>query len=315
MTNASVPESRSRQKRRALVISATLIGLGVLALLTIDISGEAEPTWMERELAFRLLQVRIELRGAPESLPLTLDSSGVKRSSEKYEERCASCHGSITGDVALFARTLSPRPPQFLTHAPRGSVAMDSYIIQHGIRWTGMPAFRTTSDADAWEMALFLRRANSHDTRAKLAALTSDPLFGLRPYLAGLSVPNAQEASRWYQEKLGFTEDGVATDRNGLHQIVVDRGPFAIELLEIKDSYGITKYDSGYTPRSFRLRGLVKLGFVVNDLDLLLPELNRRGVRIVQEITALPAFQLRFLLIEDNNDNVIQIFDRKKAAR
>jgi catechol 2,3-dioxygenase-like lactoylglutathione lyase family enzyme len=313
MTTALAPGVRPRQKHRAtaLLLIATLLGLGILAFQTIDVSSEAEPTWIERELAFRLLQARIQVSGQMKSPPSTLDDGDIKRSSEQYEQRCASCHGSIRGGTAPFARTLSPRPPQFLTQSPRGSPAMDAYIIQHGIRWTGMPAFRSESVADAWRMALFLRRARTQDTRGKLAALTSDPLFGLKPYLVGLSVPNAQEAARWYREKLGFNQEGESTDRNGLHQIVVDRGAFAIELLEIKDSYSITKYDPGYTSSSLQLQGLAKMGFVVDDLDRVLRELNRREVRIVQGLTTLKAFQIRFLVIQDNNGNVIQIFDRK----
>jgi mono/diheme cytochrome c family protein/predicted enzyme related to lactoylglutathione lyase len=260
-----------------------LVGAG-LALATINLTAEAEPSWLERTLAFGFLEARIGLSGSPKGVPA---DSNDKRSREIYQQRCAFCHGGVDGTVALFAHTLSPRPPQFFAAHPRASVAVDAYIIKHGIRWTGMPAFRTMSDADAWRVASYVRRARRDTILA--------PLFGLRPFLAGINVPDADSAARWYRDNLGFTENGASTI-NGLRQVVVERGPYAIEMLSSNDAKGL---------------GVSKLGFVVDDLDPVLKELQQRGVHIVRGITALPQFQIRFLLIQDPNGNVIQLFDRR----
>jgi mono/diheme cytochrome c family protein/catechol 2,3-dioxygenase-like lactoylglutathione lyase family enzyme len=273
---------------------AALVGaafLGVLAFLVIDVSGEAEPSWLEREVAFQLLRARVESAPFPSQ---TLADSDVKRSTEIYQQRCGLCHGNINGQVAPFARTLSPRPPQFLTTPPRGSAALDAYIIRHGIRWTGMPAFKSMSETDARRLALFIHRASSSDTRQRLATFAGDPFFGIRPFLAGIYVPNARDAADWYRRELGFTVDGESTDSAGRHQVVVERGPYAVELLEGPSA--------GY--------GIAKLGFVVDDLEPVLRQLTQRRVRLVQGLTTLPAFDVRFILIKDNNGNVIQIFDR-----
>jgi mono/diheme cytochrome c family protein/predicted enzyme related to lactoylglutathione lyase len=256
----------------------------VVVLATINLTAEAEPSWLERTLAFGLLQARIALSGTPKAVP---SDSNDKRSREIYQQRCASCHGGIDGTTASFAHALSPRPPQFFAEPPRASVAADAYIIKHGIRWTGMPAFRTMSDADAWRVATYVRHAR-RDTIV-------DPLFGLRPYLAGIYVRDADSAARWYQDNLGFTKNGESTV-NGLREVVVERGPYAIEMLSAHDAHAL---------------GVSKLGFVVDDLDPVLRELQQRGVHIVRGITSLPAFQIRFLLIQDPNGNVIQLFDRR----
>jgi mono/diheme cytochrome c family protein/predicted enzyme related to lactoylglutathione lyase len=247
-----------------------------------DLTAEAEPSWLERTLAFGFLRARIGLSGTPKAVPL--DSSNT-RTREIYQQRCAFCHGGVDGTTATFAHALSPRPPQFFAESPRASVAADAYIIKHGIRWTGMPAFRTMSDADAWRVAAYVRRAQ-RDTIV-------DPLFGLRPFLAGMNVPDADSAARWYRENLGFTDNGSSTI-NGVKQVVVERGPYAIEMLSSKDAVGVSK-----------------LGFVVDDLDPVLEELQQRGVHIVRGITSLPQFQIRFLLIQDPNGNIIQLFDRR----
>ncbi len=264
----------------ALVV---LVG-AALVLATINLTAEAEPSWLERTVAFGLLRARIGLSGTPSAVPV---DSNERRSREIYGQRCAFCHGGVDGTTAAFAHSLSPRPPQFFAEAPRASVAADAYIIRHGIRWTGMPAFRSMSDADAWRVAAYVR----HARRDSIV----DPLSGLRPFLAGINVPDADSAARWYRDNLGFTENGASTI-NGLRQVVVERGPYAIEMLSSKDA---------------KMLGVSKLGFVVDDLDPVLKELQQRGVPIVRGITTLPQFQIRFLLIKDPNGNVIQLFDRR----
>lgn len=141
------------------------------------------------------------------------------------------------------------------------------------------------------------------------------PFASLRPYLTGLSVANAQSAALWYEDKLGFKQTGESKEPNGTHLIVVERGAVAIELLEIKNSYSIAKYVPAYRPTSFQLQGIVKVGFAVDDLDSALKELKARDVPIVLGITELKQFQLRFLLIQDSNGNVIQLFDHKDSKK
>lgn len=268
-----------------LRILALLVLVGTAVVLaTINLTAEAEPSWLEQTVAFGFLRARIGLTGTLKAVPA---DSNDKRSREIYQQRCAFCHGGVDGTTASFAHSLSPRPPQFFTEQPRATVAADAYIIKHGIRWTGMPAFRTMSDADAWRVAMYVRHARRDSV--------VDPLVGLRPFLAGINVPDADSAARWYRDNLGFTENGASTI-NGLRQVVVERGPYAIEMLSSKDA---------------RALGVSKLGFVVDDLDPVLHELQRRGVHIVRGITTLSQFQIRFMLIQDPNGNVIQLFDRR----
>jgi mono/diheme cytochrome c family protein/catechol 2,3-dioxygenase-like lactoylglutathione lyase family enzyme len=268
---------------KTILVAAGIVCLGLAAFALLDVSAEADPSWAERTVAFGLLEARIALHGAPKPPPSDTSST---RSAQVYGQRCAFCHGGVDGTAASFARTLSPRPPQFITDRPRASVAVDAYIIKHGIRWTGMPAFHSMSDADAWRLAAYV-----HDVRKDTVL---DPLSGLRPFLAGVAVPDADSAAKWYRDNLGFTENGVTTV-NGLRQVVVERGSYAIELLSTPDAH----------------IGFSKLGFYVDDLTPVLAELRARGVHIVRDLTTLKQFQIRFVLIQDSNGNVIQLFDRR----
>lgn len=266
---------------KAILVAAGILCLGLAAFFVLDVSAEASPSWAERTLAFGLLEAKI----ATHDVPAPPSDTNVTRSAQVYQQRCAFCHGSTDGTAASFAQTLSPRPPQFLTDRPRASVDVDAYIIKHGIRWTGMPAFHGMSDADAWRLASYVHRVRK-DT-------VLDPLAGLRPYLAGLTVPNADSAAQWYHDVLGFTQDGASTV-NGLRQVVMERGPYAIELF------------STHVPHGFS-----KLGFYVDDLTPVVAELHARNVQIVRELTTLKQFQVRFILIRDVYGDTLQLFDRR----
>jgi mono/diheme cytochrome c family protein len=269
---------------KVILIVAGIVSLGLTAFFVLDVSAEANPSWAERTLAFGLLEARIAMHGTPTA---PQSDSADTRSAQVYQQRCAFCHGGIDGTAAGFAQTLSPRPPQFITDRPRASVAVDAYIIEHGIRWTGMPAFRGMSDADAWRLASYVHRVRK-DT-------VLDPLAGMRPYLAGLTVPDADSAARWYHDRLGFTENSAATV-NGVRQVVMERGAYAIELFSTHDAHQV---------------GFSKLGFYVDDLTPVLAELRARNVQIVRDLTTLKQFQVRFILIRDVYGDTLQLFDRK----
>ena len=166
-------------------------------------------------------------------------------------------------------------------------------------------------------LAIVAFRAGDISGKAEAAQVEPEkaPPAGLRPYLTGLSVPNAQSAALWYEDKLGFKQTGESKEPNGTHLIAVERGTVAIELLEIRNSYSIAKYVPAYRPTSLQLQGIVKVGFAVDDLDSALTELKAHDVPIVLGITELKQFQLRFLLIQDSNGNVIQLFDHKGVKK
>jgi predicted enzyme related to lactoylglutathione lyase len=166
-------------------------------------------------------------------------------------------------------------------------------------------------------------------TRAALAAMAlclvpgmvsravpqEDPLASIRPYLVSLTVPDARKAAQWYERKLGFAEEGAATDPNGTRMIVLVRNRFAIELLQVGGSFSITAYKPHYRTKSLQLQGISKFGFAVNDLEAAWKQLTLRHVRIVLPVTDLKQFSVRFFEIEDNNGNVIQVFQASPGGK
>ena len=138
------------------VVTAAVLVLVVAALSLVDVSGNAEPGSAERWLTSVLLDAKIRSHRPRKLSPLTQADEDLERAIDLYQQQCGFCHGAARGRMAPFAKSLSPRPPQFVIKPGPGPTWRDAYVIAHGVRWTGMPAFRNLSEADAWRLALYV---------------------------------------------------------------------------------------------------------------------------------------------------------------
>jgi mono/diheme cytochrome c family protein len=139
-----------------LVIAVFAAALGAMAFTALDVSGEAEPSWVEKRFATSLLGMKLRANRPTRVSPLMPTEQDLEKGSDIYREQCAFCHGATRGRIAPLGKSLSPRPPQFVIEPAHGPTWMDAYVIQHGVRWSGMPAFQGLSEADAWRVALYV---------------------------------------------------------------------------------------------------------------------------------------------------------------
>ena len=74
-----------------------------------------------------------------------------------YQDNCAMCHASPQHPEKNFGRPFYPSAPDFLKDAPDMEENQNFYIIKHGVRWSGMPAWgNTLSDQQIWTLVTFL---------------------------------------------------------------------------------------------------------------------------------------------------------------
>jgi hypothetical protein len=155
------PEKRKRLTRLAIVI--VLGAFSATVFTAVDVSSEAEPSQLEKQVAGRFLEMKIRLKGLARNPPFNATIEDLAAGGEMYRARCSFCHGGFDGKPAFLAKSFSPRPLQFPTDPPQRSTWMNAYIIRHGIRWTAMPASPNLSEADAWRIASFLNARARQD--------------------------------------------------------------------------------------------------------------------------------------------------------
>ena len=78
---------------------------------------------------------------------------------EHYAAHCAVCHGAPGVPRGDIAQGLYPPPPDLAKTAPLYTPAELFWVVKHGIKMTGMPAWGVTHDDDLlWDVVAFVRK-------------------------------------------------------------------------------------------------------------------------------------------------------------
>ena len=80
---------------------------------------------------------------------------------DHYLDHCAVCHGRDARGNTDIGANMYPRVPDLTSaEVQRRSDGALFYIIQNGVRWTGMPAWKAEhSPEDTWRLVAFIRKA------------------------------------------------------------------------------------------------------------------------------------------------------------
>jgi mono/diheme cytochrome c family protein len=156
-------------KKRSIVETAALlvalaVVLGILAgayLVTAGVSARPQPGRVEAfaARAVRGVAIRLRTRGLTDPVPASPDV--VAEGLAHFADHCASCHGNDgSGDIEM-GRGLYPRAPDMRLPATQNlSDGELFYIIENGVRFTGMPGWATGTAAgeeSTWHLVQFIR--------------------------------------------------------------------------------------------------------------------------------------------------------------
>jgi hypothetical protein len=92
--------------------------------------------------------------------PVTSNSNVLAESMARFAEQCAICHANDGSGGTPIGEGLDPRPPDLRRPGTQRKTDGDLfYIIQNGIRLSGMPAFGKNGghDEDSWKLVHFIR--------------------------------------------------------------------------------------------------------------------------------------------------------------
>jgi mono/diheme cytochrome c family protein len=124
-----------------------------------DVSATA-PHWRITYWIMDTARVRsIEAHAAGIAVPPGLDDSAkIPIGTEHFAAHCAVCHGAPGVPKGDIAHGLYPQPPNLAEAAKRYSPGELFWIVKHGIKMSGMPAWADHSDEELWATVAFLRK-------------------------------------------------------------------------------------------------------------------------------------------------------------
>jgi mono/diheme cytochrome c family protein len=134
-----------------------VIGAMLGTLLSGCKAGE-QPSHEETSLANAAKDVVIPLEAGKMKNPLPETDEVVSQGQEVFLGSCAQCHGAdARGDTYVGRNMYPPAMDLSSSHVQHWSDAELFWIIQHGVRLTGMPAWKSSiSDNDTWKLARFI---------------------------------------------------------------------------------------------------------------------------------------------------------------
>jgi mono/diheme cytochrome c family protein len=146
-----------------LLLIVTLAVAGTVAyIVSRGVSAKDAPTSAEAFIARELRHFAIPTRARILPNPVRRSSEVLARAKAHFADHCASCHGNDGRGMTLLGRGLYPKPPDMTEAATQllsdGEIY---YIIENGVRFTGMPGFAEESgndqDKETWELVHFIR--------------------------------------------------------------------------------------------------------------------------------------------------------------
>jgi mono/diheme cytochrome c family protein len=101
----------------------------------------------------------IRAHAAAITVPSNLGNpAGSKQASSILPAHCAVCHGASGVPRGELARGLYPQPPDLARAAQLYSPGELFWILKHGIKMTGMPAWSAHGDAELWATVAFVEK-------------------------------------------------------------------------------------------------------------------------------------------------------------
>src|SRR5437667_12006723 len=140
------------------------IALGILAgayFVTVGVSARPQPGRIETLAAQTIRGIAISTRVRGVTNPVPVSDDVIAEGRDHFADHCAVCHGNDGGGNTEMGRGLYPRAPDMRLPATQNlSDAELFYIIENGVRLTGMPGWTTgTKEGEtlSWHLVHFIR--------------------------------------------------------------------------------------------------------------------------------------------------------------
>ena len=180
------------------VLAAAGAAIALELFLEHGISARDEPTAVEAFVARRLRHWAVPRGERDAANPVAPTPEALARARTHFADHCASCHGNDGRGKTKIGQNLYPKAPDMtLADTQRLSDGEIFYIIENGVRLTGMPAWGEAGAHDAtesWELVHFIRH---------LPKVTADELAEMESM-----NPKSQMQMKEEEEMRQFLEGG-----------------------------------------------------------------------------------------------------------
>jgi mono/diheme cytochrome c family protein len=142
----------------AVVVGAA----GLWYFVNSGVSAKEQPGRIEQFLAGGVRNMAISRRAGSLTNPVEYSGEIIAEGRAHFADHCATCHANNGSGNTSMGRSMWPKPPDMrLARTQNLTDGELFWIIENGVRFTGMPAWSTgTADGEtaSWHLVHFIRR-------------------------------------------------------------------------------------------------------------------------------------------------------------
>jgi len=145
-----------------LAAAVILAAAGFVYLKSSGLSTRGQPGPLEASIArsARSMAIPSSARMLPNPVPVS--SEAIAEGMAHYADHCATCHANDGSGKTEMGQGLYPRAPDMRLPATQNLTDGELfYVIEHGIRFTGMPGWGTgtaAGETSSWQLVHFMRQ-------------------------------------------------------------------------------------------------------------------------------------------------------------
>jgi mono/diheme cytochrome c family protein len=144
----------------ALALLVLLVAIAMIVVLT-GAYNVAATDRHETTVAWALETTRIKSvqgQAADVEAPAALTAAMATAGAGEYKTMCEHCHGGVGKDAASWSVGMAPNAPPLAKVAGEWTPEEVFWMVKHGLKMTGMPAFGPThDDATMWNITAFVK--------------------------------------------------------------------------------------------------------------------------------------------------------------
>jgi mono/diheme cytochrome c family protein len=122
-------------------------------------SAKDQPSMLETVIAHAARDLSIPSSAKDTKSPFPATAENLTDGRHHFADHCATCHANDGDGQTEMGPNFYPKPPDLrLAHTQNLTDGEIFYIINNGVRLTGMPAWGGSHEADdTWKLVLFIR--------------------------------------------------------------------------------------------------------------------------------------------------------------
>jgi mono/diheme cytochrome c family protein len=151
-----------------LVFGIAIAGVVVAVAASVlhdGLSSRATPSKLETAMARNVRRFAIPANARSAQNPVIASEKDLRVARLHFADHCATCHDNDGGGQTMFGKGLYPHPPDLRLPATQDLTDGELFwIIENGVRFTGMPAFANPEEhgghggaLDSWKLVHFIR--------------------------------------------------------------------------------------------------------------------------------------------------------------